>query len=117
MLGGLIADDRTDGDRGIPWLMRIPVIGQLFRVDNVKSARTELIVLITPYVVNDDADARHYTEAFKTILPLLDPQLGPPRKPAYPPLIAPAGPPLWPSMEPASPPTPAPEPAGPNEPP
>lgn len=109
MLGGLIADDRTAGDRGIPWLMRIPVIGQLFRVDNAKSARTELIVLITPYVVNDDSDARHYTEAFKTILPLLQPQLAP-RTPDFPPMIAPAGPPLWPSMQPA----PAPDPATPT---
>ncbi len=109
MLGGLIADDRTSGDRGIPWLMRIPVLGQLFRVDNDKSARTELIVLITPYVVNDDSDARHYTEAFKTILPLLQPQLAP-KKPAYPPFIAPAGPPLWPSLEPVPASASAPEP-------
>ena len=71
LLGGLISDDRSTGDKGVPWLMRIPVIGQLFRVDTDKTARTELIVLITPYVVNDGSDARHYTEAFKSILPLL----------------------------------------------
>jgi general secretion pathway protein D len=88
--------------------MRIPVIGQLFRVDTEKTARTELIVLITPYVVNDGSDARHYTEAFRAILPLLEPQFAPPTKPVYPYMIAPAGPPLWPSLE--SPPSSAPNP-------
>lgn len=108
LLGGLIADDRASGDKGVPWLMRIPVIGQLFRVDTEKTARTELIVLITPYVVNDGSDARHYTEAFKAILPLLEPQFAPADKPAYPYMIAPAGPPLWPSLQ--SPPSSAPNP-------
>lgn len=111
LLGGLISDDRSTGDKGVPWLMRIPVIGQLFRVDTDKTARTELIVLITPYIVNDGSDARHYTEAFKAILPLLEPQFAPPTKPVYPYMIPPAGPPLWPSLQ--SPPTtdPSPPPA------
>ncbi|HMO45609.1 MAG TPA: secretin N-terminal domain-containing protein [Rubrivivax sp.] len=100
LLGGLIADDRSTGDSGVPWLMRLPLIGQLFRVDNSKGARTELVVLITPYVVNDDSDARHYTEAFKTMLPLLQPQLAPGAQPALPPLIPPAGPPWWPTPAP-----------------
>ena len=108
LLGGLISDDRSTGDKGVPWLMRIPIIGQLFRVDTDKTARTELIVLITPYVVNDGSDARHYTEAFKTILPLLQPQFAPVDKPVYPYMIAPAGPPLWPPLE--SPPSSAPNP-------
>lgn len=77
MLGGLISDDRTTGDRGVPWLMKIPILGQLFRVDTDNAARTELIVLITPYVVNDGSDARHYTEEFKALLPLLQPPLQP----------------------------------------
>lgn len=111
LLGGLISDDRSTGDKGVPWLMRIPLIGQLFRVDTDKTARTELIVLITPYVVNDGSDARHYTEAFKTILPLLEPQLSPATKPVYPYMIAPAGPPLWPSPEPAPSQAPNPPPA------
>lgn len=74
LLGGLISNDRTDGARGVPWLMKIPVLGQLFRVDTDNASRTELIVLITPYVINDGSDARHYTEEFKAMLPLLQPQ-------------------------------------------
>ena len=80
MLGGLISDDRTTGDRGVPWLKNIPILGQLFRVNNDNAARTELIVLITPYVVNDGSDARHYTEELKAMLPLLQPQFQVPTK-------------------------------------
>ena len=29
LLGGLISDDRTDGDRGVPFLKDIPFLGQL----------------------------------------------------------------------------------------
>ena len=95
---------------GVPWLKGIPVIGQLFRVDTERTNRRELIVLITPYVVNDGSDARHFTEAFKSILPLLEPQFSPDAKPALPYMIAPAGPPLWPSWQPppaSAPPPPA----------
>jgi general secretion pathway protein D len=82
LLGGLIADDRADSDTGVPWVKNIPIVGQLFRVDTDKIVRTELIVLITPYVVNDGTDARHYTEQYKAMLPMLEPQLAPPPKPA-----------------------------------
>lgn len=78
LLGGLIANDRAAGNTGIPWLRDIPLLGHLFRVDTEKTARTELVVLITPYVINDGTDARHYTDAFKSMLPLLEPQLAPP---------------------------------------
>jgi general secretion pathway protein D len=77
LLGGLIADDRSAGDTGIPWIKDIPLLGQLFRVNTDKGLRTELIVLITPYIINDGAEARQYTEAFKSMLPMLSPQVDP----------------------------------------
>jgi general secretion pathway protein D len=84
LLGGLISDDRASGARGVPWLMDIPVLGQLFRVNEDNTNRTELIVLITPYVINDGSDARHYTEEFKAMLPLLQPQFATPPNPLKP---------------------------------
>lgn len=100
MLGGLIGDADTSGSTGVPWLMRLPIIGQLFRVDSQHKERTELIILITPYVINDDADAAHFTEAFKNMLPLLKPRFSPPPKSDYPEIIAPYGTPMWPSLSP-----------------
>jgi general secretion pathway protein D len=65
LLGGLISTGSTDGDTGVPLLKDIPVLGQLFRKNNQSSQRTELIVLITPYIINDDSEAQALTRAFR----------------------------------------------------
>jgi type II secretory pathway component GspD/PulD (secretin) len=46
--------------------MDIPVLGQLFRSRSDESDRTELIILITPYVVRDRSEARSVTDEFKS---------------------------------------------------
>ncbi len=58
VLGGLIRENKNDTVTGIPILMNLPVIGKLFSrtVDN--TARTELVVTITPRVITDGAQAR-----------------------------------------------------------
>lgn len=58
VLGGLIRENKNDTVTGIPFLMNLPVIGKLFSrtVDN--TARTELVVTITPRVITDGAQAR-----------------------------------------------------------
>ena len=66
LLGGLMQEQRTAGNSGIPWLKDIPYVGNIFRTsisDNTE--RTELVILLTPYVVEDDFDARSITEAFR----------------------------------------------------
>ena len=65
LLGGLMSSNKSDGNAGIPLFKDIPVVGQLFRTDTAKNDRTELIVLITPYIIEDDVDARAVTEAFR----------------------------------------------------
>ncbi|MBI2461882.1 MAG: type II and III secretion system protein, partial [Candidatus Rokubacteria bacterium] len=58
VLGGLLEERRTRDREGIPGLSRIPVLGYLFgqTTDTVK--KTELLILITPRVVGDPAEAR-----------------------------------------------------------
>lgn len=70
LLGGLISSSKTQGESGIPLLKDIPVMGQIFRTNNDTDAKTELLILITPYIVADDHDATAVTEAFRK-------QLGP----------------------------------------
>ena len=61
-LAGLIQDNDSRDNRGIPWLKDIPLLGILAgRQTNVRG-RTELLVLITPHVVHDQRDARALTE-------------------------------------------------------
>lgn len=65
LLGGLISNNSSQGNAGIPMLKDIPGLGQLFRTNSDKSDRTELIILITTYVIADDHDAEAVTDAFK----------------------------------------------------
>jgi general secretion pathway protein D len=74
LLGGLIRDLGTVSDTGIPLLSSIPLVGKLFGNTTHTTTRTELIVLITPQVINnaDDADrvTAEYQSRFKTLAPL-----------------------------------------------
>jgi len=62
VLGGLVETSSIKGRDSIPLLGRIPLIGWLFRNDSDKSVRTELLVLITPYVLKTPEEARAETQ-------------------------------------------------------
>lgn len=51
VIGGLIAAKRTEFKRGIPYLMNIPVLGNLFRSSDIRSEKRELLVFVTPRIV------------------------------------------------------------------
>jgi general secretion pathway protein D len=74
-LAGLISDKKTKGTSGVPFLQDIPGLGALFSTKTNENDRTELLVLLTPHVVNNQQDARALTEELKrklspsTILP------------------------------------------------
>jgi general secretion pathway protein D len=61
-LAGLITDNVTRGNQGIPWLKDVPILGLLAGTQNNTRQRTELLVLITPHVVHDQRDARALTQ-------------------------------------------------------
>jgi general secretion pathway protein D len=54
VLGGLIQDKTTKDDSGIPYLMNVPYLGNLFKYQTKNHTRDELLVFIQPTVVNDD---------------------------------------------------------------
>ena len=60
-LAGLIRDNVSSQNSGIPWLKDIPVLGLLAGRQANNRQRTELLVLITPHVVHDQRDARALT--------------------------------------------------------
>ena len=53
VLGGLIDDSYTKGNSGIPFLKDVPVLGTLFRTDTLNGGKTELVMLVTPYILRD----------------------------------------------------------------
>jgi general secretion pathway protein D len=52
VIGGLISKARTSQSRRVPWLADIPIAGALFRYDKEIESRSELIVVMTPRVIN-----------------------------------------------------------------
>ncbi len=70
ILGGLISSDSTKTNSGVPFLKDLPLVGRAFGSNADTANRQQLIVLITPYIMSDDNDARAVTEAFRK-------QLGP----------------------------------------
>ena len=52
VLSGLITKSRSTRSRRIPWLADIPLAGALFRFDSQSEERTELLVVMTPRVIN-----------------------------------------------------------------
>lgn len=57
VLGGLFTDNQTFTRRQVPFLGDIPVIGAAFRGNDDKTDRSEIIFLVTPTIVTDQAIA------------------------------------------------------------
>jgi general secretion pathway protein D len=65
LLGGLISSSKSLGDTGVPLLGKMPIIGRLFRADSDTSARTELMVMIIPYVINNPEEGQIITKSIQ----------------------------------------------------
>ena len=114
VLGGLIQDSQTGGEQRVPFLGRIPFIGEAFRTRSAKKNKTNLMVFIQPRILRDGLDAALETNQKYNYIRDEQRRLGPQReilpllpsepRAELPPLLQPA-----PAVAPA--PTPAPTPA------
>jgi general secretion pathway protein D len=68
LLGGLISQNNSFGNVGVPLLKDIPLIGQLFSNRTTTARKTELIVLLTPYIIKSQQDAASIRDAFRARL-------------------------------------------------
>lgn len=75
VLAGLIRQDNNNDSSGLPGLAKVPVLGGLFGRQTTQSVRTELVVMITPKVINDARQARDITEELIRKVPLLQDML------------------------------------------
>ncbi|MGV6826498.1 MAG: type II secretion system secretin GspD [bacterium] len=65
VLGGLIRNEQSEGQGGVPGLYNAPVIGPLFGETRKATKRTELVVVLTPTVIANKRDANAITEDFR----------------------------------------------------
>lgn len=66
-LGGLLSQNKTDNEEKVPLLGDIPVLGNLFKYQTKKHEKTELVLLITPFVITSKEEADFYTDQFRTL--------------------------------------------------
>lgn len=70
MLAGLISSTKGVGDTGVPILGDIPWLGSLFKSKSASENRTELVVMIIPYVLRNHEDAQSLTDRYQQELEL-----------------------------------------------
>ncbi len=68
-IAGLITENLSRGNTGIPILKDIPVISLLTSTQSNARQRTELLVLLTPHVIHNQRDARSLTDDLREQLP------------------------------------------------
>ncbi len=54
VIGGLIQDNYSREQRGVPFLKDAPLVGAAFRSDSVAGTKVELLILITPHIMHTD---------------------------------------------------------------
>jgi type IV pilus assembly protein PilQ len=52
VIGGIYVDSDTESDSGVPFFMDIPLLGWMFKSNSKSKTKTELLIFITPRVVN-----------------------------------------------------------------
>ncbi len=71
VLGGLISDSRQEGKNGIPLLSDIPGLGNAFGNTETTTQRTELLVFLTPRIIDPDDGAQAILDELRDRMTLI----------------------------------------------
>ena len=72
VMAGLMSNRVTNSDGGIPLLKDVPVLGSLFKNQSKQSNKTELVLMIVPYIIESDERASIVSQAIIDRLELLE---------------------------------------------
>lgn len=61
-LGGLLRDNTTNGAQKVPGLGDLPLVGRLFRSDDTKTDKSNLIIFLQPTILRDGGAVASVTE-------------------------------------------------------
>jgi general secretion pathway protein D len=62
VIGGLMSDKTIIRESKVPLLGDIPILGYLFKFNSKKKLKTNLLILLTPYIIQDQSDLRRIME-------------------------------------------------------
>jgi type II secretory pathway component GspD/PulD (secretin) len=57
-IGGLIRDETNESRSGLPWLSSLGFLGRLFGSQSKQAKRTEVVILLTPRIVDPERNNR-----------------------------------------------------------
>ena len=69
ILGGLMQDDSTRIENGVPGLLSLPKLGNLFKAKSDINKKTELVIFLRPTVIKNASLNSEALETFKQYLP------------------------------------------------
>ena len=72
VLGGLIRENAANQEDGVPWLHKAPIIGPLFGTTEKTRDRTELLIILTPRALYNDAELREVSTDMRNQIRNLD---------------------------------------------
>jgi pilus assembly protein CpaC len=55
-IAGLLSDSSTQADNGVPFLGEVPGLGALFRSDSYQRQQSEIVIIVTPFIVAPVSD-------------------------------------------------------------
>ncbi|MBN2757142.1 MAG: hypothetical protein JXR51_08200 [Bacteroidales bacterium] len=56
IIGGLIRTDVTDVESSVPFFGDIPLVGEAFKSKNKEIRKTNLVIILTPYIIDNKSD-------------------------------------------------------------
>jgi type IV pilus assembly protein PilQ len=54
VVGGILKSQTDKGQQGLPWVSKVPILGWLFKYEDTTRTRKQLLIFITPRIVQDE---------------------------------------------------------------
>lgn len=65
LLAGIISDNTSYDTSGVPFLKDIPWLGNFFSTKGSSRDKSEIVIMIIPYIMGEDADVEAISESFR----------------------------------------------------
>jgi pilus assembly protein CpaC len=76
IISGLVSADEVRNMNGVPGLSQIPVLGELFKSRNFQDRKTEMVVMVTPMIVeNADTPGEGVEQTTRRLRGLVEQQI------------------------------------------
>ena len=62
LIGGLISSSKSEGSQGVPIFGQLPLIKQFFSGGKNDQLRTELMIMIIPYILSTPSEAEELSD-------------------------------------------------------